>query len=131
MNGHRRIDPDRVTGGDFNAQLLSLERQSKLKVNHGTSAKILPQIKEPIRQLEDIPSIHSTQIRILLSSRENVSVTEHAFSHNEGFKKHKRISDHSTRKPIKQSKSNSTNINTWRLNYTLVLEAIEELEEEV
>lgn len=130
MNGHRRIDPDRVTGGDFNAQLLSLERQSKLKVNHGTSAKILPQIKEPIRQKTFLPSkVH--KICILLSSCKNVSVTEHAFSHNEGFKKHKRISDHSTRKPIKQSKSNSTNINTWRLNYTLVLEAIEEFEEEV
>ena len=118
-----------------------MERSSKMKINKETQA--LNDTLEQVNLIDNYRTIHpkAAEYTFLSSAHGTFSRTDHIFSHKSSLGKFKNIeiilsifSDHNAmRLDINYRKKTVKNINTWRLNYTLLnnQEITEEIKEEI
>ena len=135
------IDSNTVIVGDFNTSLTPMDRSSRQKINKETQA-----VNDTIDQI-DLIDIYRTfhpktaDYTFFSSAYETFSRIDHILGHKSSLSKFKKIeiissifSDHNAmRLEINYREKNIKNINTWKLNNTLLnnQEITEEIKEEI
>ena len=135
------IDSNTIMVVDFNTSLIPMDRSSRQKVNKETQV-----LNDTIDQI-DLTDIYKTfhlktaDYTFFLSAHRTFSRIDHILCHKSSLSKFKKIkiiscifSDHNTmRLEINYREKNIKNINTWRLNNTLLnnQEITEEIKEEI
>ena len=135
------IDSNTIRVGDFNTPLSPMDRSSKMKINKETQP-----LNDTLNKMDLIGiyrTFHpkTTEYTFFSSSHGTLSRRDHILGHKSSLGKFKKIeiissifSDHSAmRLDINYRKKPVKNINTWRLNNSLLnnQEITEEIKEEI